>query len=123
KKLGDALGRTRQPVRIVRKMVPLPSHEYAIPAAMAWCAADAQGVGDQMAKELFAAKVEDLTPAGCEAIAVKLGCDVMKYRQAFASAELRHRIESDIADAHAADLKGFPTIFIGKTKFEGSNHT
>jgi len=123
KKLTEAVDRTKHPIRIVRKMVPLPSHTYAVPAAMAWCAADAQGVGDRMAQELFAAKPEDLTPAGCEAIAVRLGCDVMKYRQTFASAELRARIERDMADARAADLKGFPTIFIGKQKFEGSNHT
>jgi predicted DsbA family dithiol-disulfide isomerase len=110
-------------VRIVRKMVPLPMHAYAVPAAMAWCSADAQGKGDAMAKELFAAKPEDLTPAGCEAIAVRLGCDVMKYRETFASAELRARIEKDMADAKAANLNGFPTIFIGAQKFEGSDHT
>jgi outer membrane protein assembly factor BamB len=40
-----------------------------------------------MAQELFATKPEDLTPQNCEAIAVKLGCDVMKYRATFASAE------------------------------------
>ena len=123
KKLTVALERTKQPIRIVRKMVPLPSHTYAVPAAMAWCAADEQGVGDQMAKELFAAKPEDLTPAGCEAIAVRLGCDVAKYRESFASLALRQRIERDMADAKAANLKGFPTIFIGKQKFEGANHT
>lgn len=123
KKLTAALERTNKPVRIVRKMVPLPSHTYAVPAAMAWCSADAQGFGDAMAKELFAAKPEDLTPAGCEALAVKVGCDVTKYRETFASAQLRQRIERDMADARAADLNGFPTIFIGKQKFEGAGHT
>ena len=83
----------------------------------------AQGKGDGMAKLLFAAKPEDMTPAGCEALAVSLGCDVMKYRETFASTELRARIEQDMADARAASLNGFPTIFIGTQKFEGSNHT
>ncbi len=123
KKLTVALARTKRPVRIVRKMVPLPMHTYAVPAAMAWCSADAQGFGDQMAKELFAAKPEDLTPASCEAIAVRLGCDVTKYRETFASQGLRDRINQDVADARAADLNGFPTIFIGHQKFEGSDHT
>jgi predicted DsbA family dithiol-disulfide isomerase/uncharacterized membrane protein len=123
KKLREALGRTNHPVRIVRKMVPLPSHTYAVPAAMAWCSADAQGKGEEMARELFAAKPEDLTPAGCEAIAVRLGCDVTKYRETFASAELRRRIEQDMADARAANLNGFPTIYIGTQKFEGSDHS
>ncbi len=123
KKLTEALGKTKRKVRIVRRMVPLPSHAHAVPAAMAWCAADAQGHGEAMAKALFAAPPESLTPAGCEALAVGLGCDVMKYRETFASPELRARIEGDIADARAAGLEGFPTIFIGTKRFEGSNHT
>ena len=122
RKLTIALARTKRPVRIVRKMVPLPSHVYAIPAAMAWSAADMQGKGDEMAKALFAMKPDEMTPAGCEAAAVRLGCDVVKYRQDFASAELRARIERDIADAQAANLEGFPTIYIGTQKFEGSDH-
>jgi predicted DsbA family dithiol-disulfide isomerase len=76
-----------------------------------------------MARRLFEAPPDDLTPAGCEQIAVELGCDVTKYRQTFASVELRTRIEGDMADARAADLEGFPTIFIGTQKFEGSDHT
>ena len=28
-----------------------------------------------------------------------------------------------MADARAAELEGFPTIFIGTQKFEGSDHT
>ncbi|NVB81469.1 MAG: thioredoxin domain-containing protein [Kofleriaceae bacterium] len=123
KKLSEALAKTKRKVRIVRRMVPLPSHAHAVPAAMAWCAADAQGKGEAMAKALFAAAPETLTPAGCEALAVALGCDVMKYRETFASAELRARIEGDIADARAAGLEGFPPIFIGTQRFEGSDHS
>ena len=123
KKLGEALARNQQPVRIVRKMVPLPNHHKAIPAAMAWCSADAQGVGDAMAKELFVLPLDEMTPAKFEEIAIKLGCDIMKYRETFASAELRARIEKDMADARAADLNGLPTIFIGRQRFEGADHT
>jgi uncharacterized membrane protein/protein-disulfide isomerase len=123
KNLTEATARTDKPIRIVRKMVPLPSHAYAVPAAMAWCSADAQGKGDAMAKELFAAKPETMTPAGCEALAIKVGCDVTKYRETFASAELRARIEQDMADAKAANLNGLPTIFIGTKRFDGSDHS
>jgi uncharacterized membrane protein/predicted DsbA family dithiol-disulfide isomerase len=123
KKLTAAIERTKRPLRIVRKMVPLPTHTYAIPAAMAWSAADAQGKGDEMAKALFAAPPEQLTPAGCEAIAVRLGCDVTKYRETFASAELRARIEQDMADFRESGLRGLPTVFIGAHKFQGSDHT
>ena len=123
KKLTEALGKTQKPVRFVRKMIPLPAHPHAVPAAMAYCSAEAQGHGDAMAKALFTAPPEDLTPAGCEKLAVDLGCDVTKYRETFASAELRARVEADMADARAADLEGFPTIFIGTQKFEGSDHS
>jgi uncharacterized membrane protein/predicted DsbA family dithiol-disulfide isomerase len=122
-KLSAALAKTQKPIRVVRKMVPLPNHTYAVPAAMAWCAADAQGKGDAMAKELFAAPPEELTPAGCEAIAQRLGCDVAKYRETFASAELRARIEQDMTDFRDAKLNGLPTVFIGPHKFQGSDHT
>ncbi|HEY5952624.1 MAG TPA: DsbA family protein [Kofleriaceae bacterium] len=123
KKLTEALARTRRPVHIVRKMMPLQGHGFAVPAAMAWCSADAQGKGDAMAAELFAAEPEHMTPAGCEALAIKVGCDVTKYRETFASAELQARIKKDMADFQAAKLNGLPTIFIGKQKFEGSDHT
>ena len=123
KKLRVALDRTKKPVRFVRKMVPLPAHQHAVPAAMAYCSAEAQGHGDEMARRLFETPPDDLTPAVCEKIAVELGCDVTKYRETFASVELRTRIEGDMADARAADLEGFPTIFIGTKKFEGSDHT
>jgi uncharacterized membrane protein/predicted DsbA family dithiol-disulfide isomerase len=122
-KLTEALSRTQRQVRIVRKMMPLRSHGFAVPAAMAWCSADAQGKGDAMAKELFAAKPEDMTPAGCEALAIKVGCDVTKYRETFASVELQTRIKKDMADFEAAKLSGLPTIYIGKQKFEGAEHT
>jgi uncharacterized membrane protein/predicted DsbA family dithiol-disulfide isomerase len=123
KKLTEALGRTQRNVRVVRKMMPLQGHGFAVPAAMAWCSADAQGKGDAMAAELFAAKPENMTPAGCEALAIKVGCDVTKYRETFASLDLQTRIKRDMADAEAAKINGLPTIYIGKQKFEGSDHT
>jgi uncharacterized membrane protein/predicted DsbA family dithiol-disulfide isomerase len=123
KKLTEALERTQKPIRVVRKMVPLPMHRRAIPAAMAWVCADVQGHGDAMAKELFAMPPEEMTPAAFEAAAARLGCDITKYRETFASAELRARIEQDMADAKAANLGGLPTIYIGRTKFDGSEHT
>jgi uncharacterized membrane protein/predicted DsbA family dithiol-disulfide isomerase len=123
KKLGEALGQYKGPVRIVRKMVPLPNHPHSVPAAMAYCACEAQGHGDAMAKELFAAPTDNLTPAGNEELAKKVGCEIPKYRETFASAELRARIEADMADARAANLEGFPTIYIGTQTFEGSDHS
>src|SRR5690242_565278 len=79
-RLTEALRATKVPVRVVRKMVPLPMHPHAMPAALAWCCAEAQGKGDAMADALFAAPVDDLTPEGCEKIAQSVGCDLDQYR-------------------------------------------
>ncbi len=111
------------PVRVVRKMVPLPKHPHAMPAALAWCCADAQGKGEQMAKALFEANPDELTPEGCEKIAARVGCDLEKYRAQLADPALEKRIASDVAAAHAAAVAGFPTVFIGGARVSGADHT
>ena len=61
RRLASAIARAHVPVRIVRKMMPLPRHPHALQAALAWCCAEAQGKGDAMAEALFAAPPEALT--------------------------------------------------------------
>ena len=125
-KLDAAIDQARQaqvPVRVVRKMVPLDQHKHAKAAALAWCCADAQGRGDAMAQELFAAAPDALTPEGCEQLAVKVGCDRDRYRATLADPQLSERIEGDIADAKAANVRGFLTVFIGtQGRLSGANH-
>src|SRR6185369_2535867 len=99
-------------VHVVRKMVPLSKHPHAMPAAIAWCCADAQGKGDAMADALFKADPEQLTDAGCEKLAEQVGCEMARYRQTAADPATKARIAQDIADAHAAGVTGFPTVFI-----------
>ncbi len=122
-KLADAIAATRAPVHVVRRMVPLSAHEHAMPAAIAWCCADAQGRGDDMATALFAADPAALTPDGCEQIATRLGLDVQRYRDAQNDPATRSRIDRDIAEAHAAQVQGFPTVFIGGERVVGANHS
>ena len=109
-------------VRVVRKMTPLHMHPHALDAALAWCCADAQGKGDQMAAALFAAPADQLTPEGCEDLAVKLGCDRDRYRATLADPKTRQRVVEESADAKAAGVRGLPTIFIGTTGFGGVDH-
>ncbi len=117
-----AVAQARVPVHVVRKMVPLAMHAHAMTAALAWCCADAQGLGDAMAAALFTAPVEDLTPDGCERLATRVGCDLARYRAALADPATRARIARDVADAHAAGASALPTIDIGRARFAGSNH-
>lgn len=119
-RLVDAIARAEAPVRIVRKMAPMDMHPGALPAAIAWCCADAQGKGDAMADALMAAPVAQLTPAGCEAIAARLGCDLARYRADAAAPWVRARIASDLADARAAGVQYLPTIYIGAERLVGA---
>ncbi len=120
--LDAAIASATVPVRLVRKMTPLKIHPHAMTAALAWCCADAQGKGDAMAKALFEAPVEKLTPEGCEQIAVDVGCDLAQYRQTLADPATRERVVHDAADAKAAGVRGLPTIFIGKEGMGGADY-
>jgi uncharacterized membrane protein/2-hydroxychromene-2-carboxylate isomerase len=117
-----AVAAAKVPVRVVRKMSPLHVHPHALTAALAWCCADAQGKGDAMASALFAAPVDQLTPEGCENLAVEVGCDRDRYRATLADPATRARIVRDTEDAKAAGVRGLPTLFIGETGFGGADH-
>lgn len=121
--IAKAMADGTAPVRVVRKMVPLAKHPHAMAAALAWCCADAQGKGDQMAKALFEVEPDELTPEGCEQIAARVGCDLAKYRAQIADPALAKRIAQDVADARAAGVAGFPTVFIGDARVSGAAHT
>lgn len=122
-RLVQALGQVSSPVRVVRKMFPLPQHEGAMPAAIAWCCADAQGKGEEMAEALLAARVENLTPEGCERIAAEIGLDMVRYRADAASPATRRRIRADVNDAQKAGIQALPTIYIGSQVFRGARAT
>ena len=120
-KLTEALQATTVPVRVVRKMVPLPMHPHAMPAALAWCCAEAQGKGDAMADALFAAPVDDLTPEGCEKIAQRVGCDLDRYRRDLPA--MVGKVAADMLDARGGDVRSLPTVFVGTERLVGANHS
>jgi len=117
--LTTALAQARTPVRVVRKMLPLPNHPHAMPAALAYCCADAQGKGDAMADALFAAPVDQLTPEGCEMLAAGVGCDLERYRRDMPAAKAR--IATEMAEVRAAGVHALPTLFIGDQRIEGAS--
>lgn len=121
KRLDVALTQTTVPVRIVRKMLPLKMHAHAMPAAIAYCCADAQGKGEQMAAALFAATPDELTADGCEKLAASIGCDLDRYRAAKPAAE--QRVAAEGAEAHAAGIHALPTMFIGTDRIVGARAT
>jgi protein-disulfide isomerase len=118
KRLEAALARVTQPIRVVRKMFPLTIHPHAMPAAIAYCCADAQGKGEEMAAALYAAKPEELTPDGCEKLATQVGCDVERYRRELPQAEVR--VAAEMAEVRAAGIHALPTLFIGGERVVGA---
>lgn len=117
-KLSAALAQARVPVHVVRKMLPLPGHRHAMPAALAYCCADAQGKGDAMADALFAAPPDALTPEGCEQLAAGVGCDLDRYRRDLQAAQ--DRVAAEMAEVRAAGVHALPTLFIGDRRIEGA---
>jgi len=117
-RLDRAIAASQAPVRIVRKMVPLPNHAGALPAALAYCCAEAQGRGEEMARALFEAEPSELTTEGCAAIAERIGCDMARYRADLPAAE--QRVASDLRDADQAGVQGLPTLFIGGERITGT---
>jgi len=114
-----AIAQANRPVRVVRQMLPLRMHPHAMPAALAYCCADAQGKGEAMAAALFAADPADLTPEGCEQLAGRLGCDLERYRRDLPAAEARVAAES--AAAKAAGVHSLPTLFNGGDRIVGAS--
>jgi protein-disulfide isomerase/uncharacterized membrane protein len=117
-RLTAAIAKATPPVRVVRKMLPLRSHPHAMPAALAYCCADAQGKGEAMAAALFAAPPDELDAAGCEKLAAQVGCDLERYHQDMPRAEAR--VAAEMAEARAAGVHSLPTLFIAGERITGA---
>jgi predicted DsbA family dithiol-disulfide isomerase/uncharacterized membrane protein len=117
-RLNGAIAAAGVPVRVVRVMVPLAQHEAALPAAVAWCCAENQAKGDQMAERLLTAR--DLSPAAIERIAADIGIDLDRFRADAASPAVRAHLEADAAAASAAGVRSLPTVYIGARRFIGA---
>jgi uncharacterized membrane protein/predicted DsbA family dithiol-disulfide isomerase len=110
-------------VHVVRRHVPLTRiHAHALAAARAACCAEVLGKGDAMADALFEAPVDDLTPEGCERVAVSLGLAVDQYRSCLLSPDVDARLERDKRefDQAAAKGDGLPLMWVGETKLMGA---
>lgn len=117
-RLTAAIAQARSPVHVVRKMLPLEMHPHAMPAALAYCCADAQGKGEAMAAALFAAEPDEMTTEGCEKLAARIGCDVERYRRDLPAAASRVAAETEAA--RAAGVHALPTLFIGDERIVGA---
>jgi uncharacterized membrane protein/predicted DsbA family dithiol-disulfide isomerase len=107
-------------VRLVRKQVPLRMHPHALDAARAACCAERLGKGEAMANALFSAPVDDLTPEGCEKIALSVGLFAGPYQACIADPKTDQRIESDRATFKASRGYALPTLWVGDRQLIGA---
>jgi predicted DsbA family dithiol-disulfide isomerase len=107
-------------LRVVRRQVPLRSHEHAFEAARAACCGEKLGKGDAMATALFSAPVEELTREGCERLAREIGIALDPFRACVSDPRTDEQIEADRAEFKAAGGRALPTIWIGREELEGA---
>jgi uncharacterized membrane protein/predicted DsbA family dithiol-disulfide isomerase len=117
---GPILEQNKAKVRVARKHVPLRMHAHAMDAARAACCGERLGKADEMAEALFTAPITELTPEGCEDIAVKHGLDLARFKDCVKDPEIDARIRADGETFRAARGHGLPTIFIDGAKLEGA---
>ncbi len=118
--LAPVLASHKNHIRLVRLQVPLRSHPHALDAARAACCGERLGRGDEMASALFSAPVAELTPAGCEAIAQRIGVPLDDYRACVADPSTQARIDDEHAIFKAAGGYALPTLWIGEQELIGA---
>jgi len=121
--LRPVLDEYRGRVRIVRRQVPLRMHAHALDAARSACCGDMLGKGDAMADALFAAPVGDLTPAGCEEIAARIGLSLESFRACIVDPRTDASIEADRAEFKAAGGVALPTLWIDGESLVGAQRS
>ena len=117
---GPILAKNKDKVRVARKHVPLRMHPHAMDAARAACCGEKLGKGDEMAEALFTAPTSELTPAGCEELALKQGLDLARFKECVSDPETDARIRADGETFRAAHGHGLPTLYIDGVKLEGA---
>lgn len=113
----EILTRYPEQVKVVFKQFPLSFHKKARPAAMAALAAHRQGKFWQYHDLLFENQ-KSLSEAKFIELASQLQLDMEKFNRDRKSGELKQDIESDIAEAKKAGVRGTPSIFINGRKLK-----
>ena len=98
-------------VKLVIKQFPLPSHEYAMKAAIAALAAGKQGKFWEVHEKLFANQ-NDLSDAKVEAIAGEIGLDKEQFNKDLKDPAIVSLIDRDMKDGERMKVPGTPAVFI-----------
>jgi protein-disulfide isomerase len=98
-------------VKLVFKNLPLSSHPYARPAALAALAAHNQGKFWEYHEKLFANQTT-LSESKFLEFAGQLGLDVEKFKRDMSSPALQQIIDRDMNDGRRLRVRGVPTVYV-----------
>ncbi len=118
--LAPAVRKHASEVRVVRKQVPLAMHLHAMFAAQAAVCGEKLGRGEEIAEALFQTPPEQLTPDGCEKIAVSSGLSLEAFRTCVADPSTQARILSDKNEFRETKARGLPTLWIDEEMLSGA---
>lgn len=107
-------------IHFVRKMVPLPGHPGAEPAALVYLCTP-EPLREAVADKLYTAKPEELTPEGTIVLAGKAGVDVAALSVCVKSDETRTKLEAEKKLYEDLRMGGLPFTYIGRRVVLGAN--
>jgi protein-disulfide isomerase len=108
-----------QEVKVAFKQLPLPFHQFAMPAAKASAAAARQGKFWEMYSKLFENQSK-LNAEYFEVAAKELGLDVEKFKTDSADPAIEAQIKADMAVAEANGIQGTPGFFVNGVAVKGA---
>lgn len=100
------------------KNYPLAQDERAIPAAIAYLAAERQGLGWEMYDALFA-HAGELSDSALASCAAKVGADLDQYRADLQLGELRDRIKQEKTEGVRCGFTKVPGILVNGKPYLG----
>ncbi len=107
-------------LRHVRKMVPLPSHPGALPAAKAYVCTPAEK-REQAAALLYSASPGRLTDARVVSVLAPLGLSATELAACLAAPETQAAIDADVALYGRMEARGLPATYVGRRLVVGYN--
>ncbi len=107
-------------LRHVRKMVPLPSHPGALPAAKAYVCTPAEK-REQAAALLYSASPGRLTDARVASVLAPLGLSATELQACLAAPETQAAIDADVALYGRMEARGLPATYVGRRLVVGYN--
>ncbi|HRI65968.1 MAG TPA: vitamin K epoxide reductase family protein [Polyangium sp.] len=107
-------------IHFVRKMVPLPGHPGAEPAALTYLCTP-KALQPAVADKLYSAKPAELTTEGTAVLAGSVGVDVGELGVCVRSPETRAKLEADKKVYEELGGPGLPYTYVGKRAILGAN--